>query len=97
MNIIHTSIPDVIIIEPKVFQDSRGFFLESYNQKTFTEELGITPKKELTADKRGWTQINADKFVPQPTRKCGVAGLRHENQKFHVSNSYSLRLCASAC
>ncbi len=44
MNIIHTSIPDVIIIEPKVFQDSRGFFLESYNQKTFTEELGITPK-----------------------------------------------------
>lgn len=43
MNIILTSIPDIIIIEPKVFQDSRGFFLESYNQKTFTEKLGITP------------------------------------------------------
>lgn len=43
MNIIPTSIPDVIIIEPKVFQDSRGFFLESYNQKTFTEKLGIAP------------------------------------------------------
>ena len=42
MNIIPTSIPDILLLEPKVFQDSRGLFLESYNQKTFTEKLGIT-------------------------------------------------------
>ncbi|MEJ6980792.1 dTDP-4-dehydrorhamnose 3,5-epimerase [Pedobacter sp. P351] len=30
-----TSIPGVIIIEPKVFRDDRGYFLESYNKKTF--------------------------------------------------------------
>ena len=42
MNIISTSIPDVLLLESKVFQDSRGFFLESYNQKTFTEKLRIT-------------------------------------------------------
>lgn len=37
MNIKTTKIPDVLILEPKVFGDDRGFFLESYNQKTFAE------------------------------------------------------------
>ena len=41
MKIIPTSIPDVLIIEPKVFQDERGFFLESYQKKQF-EEAGIS-------------------------------------------------------
>lgn len=35
MNIIETSIPDLLIIEPKVFGDDRGFFLESWNAETF--------------------------------------------------------------
>jgi dTDP-4-dehydrorhamnose 3,5-epimerase len=34
---IKTSIPDVILIEPKVFSDPRGFFLESYQKKHFSE------------------------------------------------------------
>ena len=36
-----TPIKDLIIIEPKVFGDERGFFMETYNQKSF-EELGLT-------------------------------------------------------
>ena len=40
MNVIKTSIPDVLIIEPKVFGDSRGYFFESYNQKEFEEKVG---------------------------------------------------------
>ena len=40
MNIIRTDIPDVMIIEPKVFGDERGFFYESYNQKVFEEAVG---------------------------------------------------------
>jgi dTDP-4-dehydrorhamnose 3,5-epimerase len=35
MNIINTKIPDVKIIEPKVFGDERGFFMETWNQKQF--------------------------------------------------------------
>jgi dTDP-4-dehydrorhamnose 3,5-epimerase len=35
MNIIPTALADVLIIEPKVFGDARGFFLESWNQETF--------------------------------------------------------------
>jgi dTDP-4-dehydrorhamnose 3,5-epimerase len=41
MNIIQTDIPDVLVIEPKVFEDERGFFMEVWNQKTF-EAAGIT-------------------------------------------------------
>lgn len=41
MNVIKTSIPDVLIIEPKVFGDSRGFFYESFNQKVFNEATGL--------------------------------------------------------
>lgn len=40
MNVVRTDIPDVLIFEPKVFGDDRGFFFESFNQKTFVETLG---------------------------------------------------------
>jgi dTDP-4-dehydrorhamnose 3,5-epimerase len=42
MEVIQTEIPDVLIIEPKVFGDERGFFLESFNEKTFREKTGVT-------------------------------------------------------
>jgi dTDP-4-dehydrorhamnose 3,5-epimerase len=41
MNIIKAGLSGVVIIEPKVFGDQRGFFMESFNAKIF-EELGIT-------------------------------------------------------
>lgn len=40
MNVIATALPEVLILEPKVFGDARGFFLESFNQKTFSEVTG---------------------------------------------------------
>ncbi|MGL5025066.1 MAG: dTDP-4-dehydrorhamnose 3,5-epimerase [Shewanella oncorhynchi] len=40
MNIIDTKIPDVKIIEPKVFGDERGFFFESFNQQQFEAAVG---------------------------------------------------------
>lgn len=42
MQIISTDIPDVKIIEPKVFGDDRGFFYESFNQRAISEKLGVT-------------------------------------------------------
>lgn len=41
MNIIETNIPDLLVIEPKVFGDDRGYFFESYNETAF-REAGIT-------------------------------------------------------
>ncbi len=41
MNVKPTKIPDVIIIEPKVFGDERGFFFESFNKKAFQQATGV--------------------------------------------------------
>lgn len=41
MRVIPTTIPDVLIIEPKVFGDARGFFFESFNQRAFNEATGL--------------------------------------------------------
>ncbi|OAE09144.1 dTDP-4-dehydrorhamnose 3,5-epimerase [Pantoea sp. OXWO6B1] len=40
MKVIETDIPDVLILEPQVFGDERGFFMESFNQKKFDEAVG---------------------------------------------------------
>lgn len=40
MKIIQTEIPDVVVLEPRIFTDARGFFLETYNERSFAE-LGI--------------------------------------------------------
>lgn len=43
MNCIRTDIPDVYILEPKVFGDARGFFTESFNAETFAKATGLRP------------------------------------------------------
>ena len=40
MNIIKTKIPGLLIIEPKLFVDERGYFFESFNQRDFTSAVG---------------------------------------------------------
>jgi dTDP-4-dehydrorhamnose 3,5-epimerase len=41
MRVIATDIPDVLIIEPRVFGDERGYFYESFNQKVWEEKTGL--------------------------------------------------------
>lgn len=41
MNVIRTTIPEVLIFEPKVFGDERGFFFESFNQQHFLEAANL--------------------------------------------------------
>ena len=42
MNVIHAAIPDVLLIEPTVFGDERGFFYESYNEREFGSKTGVS-------------------------------------------------------
>lgn len=44
MKAIETKIPGLLIIEPKVFGDERGFFFESYNETAFNEATGVSPR-----------------------------------------------------
>jgi dTDP-4-dehydrorhamnose 3,5-epimerase len=55
MKIVPTSIPDVVLLEPKVFGDDRGFFFESWNRRTFAE-LGIT--SDFVQDNHSKSQKN---------------------------------------
>lgn len=41
MKVIETAIPDLLILEPKVFGDARGFFMESFNARSFHEATGL--------------------------------------------------------
>jgi dTDP-4-dehydrorhamnose 3,5-epimerase len=41
MNVVATAIPDVLIFEPRVFGDDRGFFYESFNQRSWEEKTGL--------------------------------------------------------
>jgi dTDP-4-dehydrorhamnose 3,5-epimerase len=42
MQVVQTAIPEVLILEPKIFGDDRGFFFESFNQQTFQNLTGVT-------------------------------------------------------
>ena len=56
MKVIRTEIPDMLILEPKVFGDERGFFLESYNKRAFGEATGLDVEfvqDNHSASKRG--------------------------------------------
>jgi dTDP-4-dehydrorhamnose 3,5-epimerase len=44
VKIIETEIPDVLVIEPCVFEDERGFFLESFNERAFQEKANISAR-----------------------------------------------------
>lgn len=54
MNVINTAIPEVFIFEPRVFGDARGFFFESFNQKTFHGVVGR--KIEFVQDNHSQSQ-----------------------------------------
>lgn len=41
MKVLPTEIPDVLVLEPKVYGDERGFFLERYNKRTFEHATGL--------------------------------------------------------
>ena len=41
MQVTPSAIPEVLILEPKVFGDERGFFYESFNARAFREQVGV--------------------------------------------------------
>ncbi|TFW73108.1 dTDP-4-dehydrorhamnose 3,5-epimerase [Methylotenera oryzisoli] len=56
MQVIKTRIPDVLILEPQVFGDERGFFFESFNQQKFEQLTGV--KTEFVQDNHSKSAAN---------------------------------------
>ena len=59
MKVTPTAIPDVLVIEPKVFGDERGFFFESFNQKAFDEAVGQPRRRSCRTTIRARAQGRA--------------------------------------
>jgi dTDP-4-dehydrorhamnose 3,5-epimerase len=66
MNSIQTAIPGVLILEPKIHGDSRGFFFESYNRRTF-ESIGITA--DFVQDNQSSSQKNVVRALHYQVRQ----------------------------
>lgn len=56
MNVIPTNLPEVLLLEPKVFGDDRGFFYESFNQQQFLDATGV--KANFVQDNHSLSQKN---------------------------------------
>lgn len=56
MKVTPTAIPDVLVLEPKVFGDDRGFFFESFNARTFERATGL--KREFVQDNHSKSSKN---------------------------------------
>lgn len=54
MNVIQTALPEVLILEPRVFGDERGFFYESFNARAFAEATGL--QREFVQDNHSRSQ-----------------------------------------
>ncbi len=67
MKIVKTEIPDALIIEPQVFGDERGFFMESFNQQRWEEVTGL--KRTFVQDNHSCSQ------------KGVLRGLHYQTQK----------------
>jgi dTDP-4-dehydrorhamnose 3,5-epimerase len=67
MKITPTRIPEVLVIEPKVFEDPRGFFFESYNRRTFREAIGFAG--EFVQDNQSFSVRNVLRGLHYQHRK----------------------------
>jgi dTDP-4-dehydrorhamnose 3,5-epimerase len=66
MNIIPTSIPEVLIFEPKVFRDQRGYFFESFRQDVFEKAVGKIDFIQDNQSKSGYGVLRGLHFQRPP-------------------------------
>lgn len=100
MKVIRTALPGVLILEPRVFRDSRGFFLESYNERTMAE-AGI--QERFVQDNHSFSTRNVIRGLHYQVRAQGklvravmgeildvIVDLRRSSPTFGVWNGVSL-------
>ena len=75
MKAIPSSIPEVVIIDPEVFGDSRGFFFESFNQKDFCWATGLdvsfVQDNHSRSNKRGAARVCIIRSASRKVSWCG--------------------------
>jgi dTDP-4-dehydrorhamnose 3,5-epimerase len=82
MKVIETALPGVLILEPRVFSDSRGFFLESYNERTMAE-IGI--RERFVQDNHSFSARNVLRGLHYQVRPQGKLVRAAVGEIFDVS------------
>ena len=73
MNIIKTNIEGVVILEPKVFTDSRGYFMETYKEKEFKEKVCNTDFVQENENKSSYGVLRGIHFQTPPYTQAKLA------------------------
>ncbi len=73
MNVIETQIPDVKIIEPRVFGDHRGYFFESFSQREFEEKVCKTTFVQDNESKSKYGVLRGLHFQKEPYAQAKLA------------------------
>jgi len=68
MRVITSEIPGVLIVEPEVFGDERGFFYESYNERAFIEQAGIAYEQHFAITSYAAPVVHAEADYRLPIR-----------------------------
>ena len=74
MQVTPTALPDVLLIEPKVFGDERGFFFESFNARAFAEARASTPTSCRTTIRARRATCCADCTTRSSSRRASWCG-----------------------
>lgn len=82
MNVVTTALPGVLVLEPKVFGDERGFFFESFNERRFGEVIGAYG--------------NALRFVQDNHSKSAAGVLRGLHYQIQQAQGKLVRVVAGA-
>ena len=76
-----TELPEVLILEPKVFGDERGFFLESYNRRAFNEAVGYEVEFVQDNHSRSARGVLRGLALPVAAACAGKIGTRDSRQR----------------
>jgi dTDP-4-dehydrorhamnose 3,5-epimerase len=80
MRVIQTDLPEVLLLEPKVFGDARGFFMESYNARAFAEATGL--QVEFVQDNHSRSARGVLRGLHYQVRQPQAVDLRHSSPTF---------------
>ena len=95
MEVIKTEIEGVVIIEPRIFKDARGYFFESYSQREFNEKVAqIDFCQDIWSNARSAlsaSAIHAKQTGAMRKRCCARCGCRHTQRVAYIRQARSRR------
>jgi len=92
MNIIRTSIPDILIFEPRIFGDERGYFFESFREDVFEKAVGKINFVQDNQSKSGYGVLRGLHFQRPPYTQSKLVRCLHNPNCYALIAKHSCPL-----